>query len=436
MGKGSQSKMYNQGIRAMTAKLGILNWALGEHAAIWKDVVEQYLKRNGNDLLKTVMEWHTDQTAQNHPYSNLWDGLITKLNKAIENLNNDNPHVVAPEKAYAASGDRPRAHMQAFSHLGPDAFAAFFNSPGATPLSSGPEFDAYQMMFDPPLQMPPGSFPMAPTPTGSSLNGPPPLQHPPIPKAFATPTAPGLTPLAPGIMHPQAYKLGWASASGGPATFFGHPKPASPLVAPPAQSPAQSSLQGLTEAQLAGQLKHIQKLTQETQKKAQQAAQHLQQQHPPPDPWGPKSVNPIDMPAFHVLYPQPIAQGSNQPATSWKTAYPMPTYSGSLPNPPPFWTPYGYPVPAHSPQSHPPPQSSSSAQSGPAPAAPVNPSAQPGPSSAPSNPNAHTLQTHGLVYPAEAWPFIDDEFDDFDENVDTWYGDLEDDEDVVLEHQE
>jgi baculoviral IAP repeat-containing protein 6 len=140
LGKSPQSTMYNHGIRAMTSRVGILNWAQGKHAAVWKDVVEQYLKRRGDDILKTVQQWKNESAATKHPFSNLWDGLIPDLTKAIENLKNGNPHVVSPDKAYAPSRELSVSHHLMAQLTGDPAIIGGFptTSPGKPPIKLTP----------------------------------------------------------------------------------------------------------------------------------------------------------------------------------------------------------------------------------------------------------------------------------------------------------
>jgi len=156
--KTPQSNVYNQGIRAMTARFGILNWAQGKHAAIWKDVVEQYLKQNGDEILQTVKAWKADSASTRHPFSMLWDSLIPNLEKALEKLKMGGSHEVFPAQAYTPARDIPRPHGFHPSSLppppGPPLSHAFFFPPNFGPTG-------------PPM---PGQFPPDADPLFSHVN--------------------------------------------------------------------------------------------------------------------------------------------------------------------------------------------------------------------------------------------------------------------------
>jgi ubiquitin-protein ligase len=63
---GGPSEMYNRKIREHTTRFAILEW-LDRPPPLWKDVVDQHFKQNGNAILKTVEEWATAKATAKGP---------------------------------------------------------------------------------------------------------------------------------------------------------------------------------------------------------------------------------------------------------------------------------------------------------------------------------------------------------------------------------
>jgi len=52
-GDPNPGKSYTTGVRPLTAKYAILDWATNPHA-LWKGEVESHMKKNGDKILRTV----------------------------------------------------------------------------------------------------------------------------------------------------------------------------------------------------------------------------------------------------------------------------------------------------------------------------------------------------------------------------------------------
>jgi hypothetical protein len=52
-----ESLTFNETICYMTTQLAIIDWAEGNHAAVWDDVVDYHFRHNGEEILKTVTRW-------------------------------------------------------------------------------------------------------------------------------------------------------------------------------------------------------------------------------------------------------------------------------------------------------------------------------------------------------------------------------------------
>jgi len=66
LGVDGGNRQFNAGIRVLTAKFGVLDWATNP-PALWKDEVHYHMKKNGDRILRTVEAWARE--ARSSPVS-------------------------------------------------------------------------------------------------------------------------------------------------------------------------------------------------------------------------------------------------------------------------------------------------------------------------------------------------------------------------------
>jgi ubiquitin-protein ligase len=205
------STAYNHHVRKLTVRHAMLGW-LEKPPLLWKDVVVQHFKQNGNEILETVSKWSTENkpvTARD--YSDYEDGIMpmpypgggsTDMSDMLPQLQTElhkyGATVVVPKPSETLNSKMKAPRTPIFS-----PFSGF----GASQLPSVPPHNtpfANPYSVIPP---PPSNFAF-PSGTWPSYSQPPPL---------GVPQSPTTVPQPP-LHMPQPAPSTWEPVFGSPTT--------------------------------------------------------------------------------------------------------------------------------------------------------------------------------------------------------------------------